>query len=63
MTHKSTANVINSGVATGGSRGQSTTPDSEKFAKNRGKEEKIGKRRKNREENAKIGKVLSLCPS
>ena len=59
--------LLYSGVATGGSRGQSATPDSEKFAKNLEKEGKksgkIGKERKNREENAKIGKVLSLCPS
>ena len=41
-------------------RGQSATPDSENFAKNR---EKEGKKRKNREEKANIGKVLSLCPS
>ena len=58
--------LLYSGVATGGSRGQSATPDSEKFAKNleRGKKSgKIGKERKNREEKAKIGKVLSICPS
>ena len=42
-----------SGVATGGSRGQSATPNSEKFAKNREKEGKIGKKRKNREEKGK----------
>ena len=56
-----------SGVATGGHRGQSATPDSEKFVKNREKrgenQEKSGKKKKNREEKAKIGKVLSLCPS
>ena len=59
--------LLYSGVATGGSRGQSATPDSEKFAKNLEKEGKksgkIGKERKNREEKAKIGKVPSLCPS
>ena len=33
-----------SGVATGVARGQSATPDSEKFAKNREKEGKIGKK-------------------
>ena len=41
--------------------------DSEKFANNREKEgknqERSGKKRKNWEEKAKIGKVLSLCPS
>ena len=46
-----------------GGGGQSTTPDSEKCAKNREKEEKLGKKRTNREENAKLRKVLSLCPS
>ena len=55
--------LLYSGVATGGSRGQSATPNSEKFAKNRENQEKSGKKRKNREEKAKIGKVLSLCPS
>ena len=46
-----------SGVATGGgARGQSATPDSEKFAKN---QEKEGK---NREEKVKIGKVLYFAP-
>ena len=44
-----------------GQGGQSATPDSEKFAKNREKEGK------NQEKSgilkAKIGKVLSLCPS
>ena len=40
-----------SGIATGGGGGHGgRVPDSEK-------------KRKNREENAKIGKVLSLCPS
>ena len=67
ITHKSTINVINSGVATGGQGEQSATPNSAKFAKNRKKEEKIRKyrekKRKNREEKEKIGKVLSLCPS
>ena len=51
----------------GGKGGQSATPDSENFAKNREKEgknqEKSGKKMKNREEKAKIGKVLSLWPS
>ena len=47
----------------GGQEGQSATPDSEKIAKNREKEGKIRKKRKNREEKAKIGKFLSLCPS
>ena len=67
ITHKSTVSVINSGVATGGSRGQSATPDSEKFAKNGGgkgkNQEKSGKKRKKQGEKAKIGKALSLCPS
>ena len=49
--------LLYSGVATGGSRGQSATPDSEKFAKNLEKEGKnpeksgtrvrIGKKRQN----------------
>ena len=48
----------------GGQGGQSATPDSKKFAKNREKEGKNReKKRKQREEKAKIGKVLSLCPS
>ena len=45
-----------SGVATGVARGQSATPDSEKFAKNwekrLKKSAKLGKKRKNREEKA-----------
>ena len=56
-----------SGVVTGGIRGQSAAPDSEKITKNREKQgknqEKSGKKRKNREEKVKLGKVLSLCPS
>ena len=56
--------LLYSGAATGGQGGQSATPDSEKFAKKMEKnQEKLGKKRKNREEKAKIGKVLSLCPS
>ena len=51
------------GVASMGQGGQSASLDSENIAKNRGKEEKIGKKRKNLEEKAKIGKILSLCPS
>ena len=50
--------------------GQSATPDSEKIAKNQEKElenqEKSGKKRRNREEKTKIGKVFSFfsfCPS
>ena len=43
--------------------GQSTSLDREKLSKIGKKEGKIGKKRKNREEKAKIGKVLSLCPS
>ena len=47
--------VGNSGVATGGggARGQSATPDSEKFAKDRKKEGKIGKKE---EKSGKKGK-------
>ena len=46
-----------SGVATGGHGGQSATPDSEKIAKNWEKnQEKLGKKRKNWEEKAKIRK-------
>ena len=45
--------LLYSGVATGGSRGQSATPDSEKFAKIGNKREKI---RKNREKRGRIGK-------
>ena len=62
-------NLINSGVATAGARGgsQSATPDSETFAKYREKEEKnqekLGEKRKNQEEMAEIGEVLSFCPS
>ena len=51
--------LLYSGVATGGSRGQSATPDSEKFAKNLEKEgknqEKSGKRE---EESGRKGKNL-----
>ena len=51
---------------------QSATPDSNKFAKNRGKEGQNQEKSliyrilgggENQEEKAKIGKVLSLCPS
>ena len=50
---------LHSGVAGGG--GWSATPDSE-FAKNREKNlEKVGENRKNREEKAKIGKVLHFA--
>ena len=67
ITHKSTVNVINSGVDTGGSRGQSATPDSEKFCQKEGKrgknQEKIGKKEEESGKEEKIGKVLSLCPS
>ena len=62
MTHKSTVNVINSGVATGGVQGgQSATRTAKNFPKigKRGKKsEKSGKKRKNREEKAKIGKFF-----
>ena len=56
ITHKSTVNVINSGIATvaeplGGQRGQSATPDSKKIAKIRGK--KSGKIRKKEEESGR----------
>ena len=50
--------------------GQSAPPQQKKNAKNRGKQEenlkkegKSGKRRKNPEEKAKIGKGSSFCPS
>ena len=61
------SNIV-SGVATGGGDGgQSATPDSEKIAKHWGKvgknRENRQKKMKNRKEKAKIGKVLSLCPS
>ena len=69
-THYSLRTCIDSGVAIGVAWGQSATPDSEKFAKNREKirknREKIRKNREkeeNREEKAKIGKFLSLCPT
>ena len=70
--------TVGSGIATGGARGEECHPDSEKNAKNRGKEffplfldfsaffrsGKFGEKRgRNREEMAKIGKVFSLCPS
>ena len=51
LPHKSVNQ--NSGVAAGGARGQSDTPDSEKFSKNRErgkikkKEEKSGRKGKN----------------
>ena len=55
-----------SGVATGGARGQSDTPCSEKFAKNREKEgknqEKSGKRAKIGKKRQKLGKFCSVCP-
>ena len=55
-----------SGVATGGSRGQSATPDSEMFAKNREKEgknqEKEGKKRKIREERQNSGMFFHFAP-
>ena len=63
-----------SGIASLGARGAECPLDSKRMVKNLGKEEKLrGKERKNRvkiekkrknwEEKAKIGKVLSLCPS
>ena len=54
-----------SGVAAGGRRGQSTTPDSEKISKigkKRGNQDKLGKKRRNLEEKAKIGKVFFTLP-
>ena len=49
--------LLYSGVATGGSRGQSATPDSEKFAKNLEKEgKKSGKNREREEESGRKGK-------
>ena len=50
ITHKSTVNVIYSGVATGGSRGHSATPDSEKIC------QKLGKRGENREKEEESGR-------
>ena len=61
LTHRSTVNVINSGVATGGSREQSATPDSKKFAKNREKIRKKLKKRKNREKGKK-GRFFHFAP-
>ena len=55
--------TLPSGVATGVARGQSATPDSKNLPKIGKKYGKIGKKRKNQEEKAKIGKFLSLCPS
>ena len=56
--------LLCSGIASGVIRGAECHPWQRKFAKNRGKnQEKLGKKRKNREENAKIRKFLSLCPS
>ena len=52
--------VMSSGVATWG---QSATPDSEKFAKNREKEGKTGKIGKKSGRKGKNREVLSLCPS
>ena len=46
--------INNSSIASGGTR---------KLRKRGKKEGKIGKKMKNQEENAHIGKVLSLCPS
>ena len=49
--------LLYSGVATGGSTGQSATPDSEKFAKNlEKKREKIRKNREREEESGRKGK-------
>ena len=45
-----------SGVATGGARGQSATPDREKSGKNRGKEGEIRKNREKEEKSGRKGK-------
>ena len=49
---------MHSGVATGGSRGQSSTPDSENFIKNRGKRQV--EMRKNREEKSLNSSSIDL---
>ena len=48
--------VVCSGVATGGARGQSATPDSEKIAKNREKRGKSGKIGEKAEKSGREGK-------
>ena len=59
-----TTTLTCSGVATGGSRGAECHPWQWNICKKSAKRGgKSGKKRKNREEKAKIGKVLSLCPS
>ena len=65
ITHKSTVNVIYSGVATGGGgQGEhSATPDSEKFAKNWEKSGKIGeKRRRIGKKRQKSGRFFHFVP-
>ena len=42
--------------------GQNTTPDSEKFAKNREKEEKLGKKRTNRKKTQNSGRFFPFAP-
>ena len=58
--------LLYSGVATGGSRGQSATPDSEKFAKNLEKEgknqEKSGKRGRIGKKRQKSGRFFHFAP-
>ena len=57
ITHKSTVNVIHSGIAMGGQREHSATPDSEKkYAKIGEKREKSGKIGKKEEESGRKGK-------
>ena len=51
--------LLYSGVATGGSRGQSATPDSEKFAKNL---EKSGKRGRVGKKRQKSGRFFHFAP-
>ena len=48
---------LDSGVATGVARGQSATPDSEKFAKNRVKEGKNQEKSGEKEKSRKRGKI------
>ena len=60
--------MTSSGIATGGARvgGQSATPDSKKFAKNREKEgenqEKSGKERKIGKKRQKSGRFFHFAP-
>ena len=59
ITHESTVNVIYIGIATGGVKGGTVPPLTAKNLPKIGKNQEIlGKKRKNQEEKAKIGKVL-----